>query len=268
MPAWPRDETETVARGFGGADAPARGRRARFQILRRPQQEERQACLHGGKLQPLAQFQIEPVDHSGDGGRRRRTQRLLQGPESVFAVRRLDQDEAGRIEPEGANAMTVKTAVFAPTIGRHDEDERRGGRQSDCRRRGTPMTKFSPLALFSRKRETGMRKERHDEAESGGSGALVGHDFMQGATGQTALRQVGIDGRQAERQGGANVLYSRHQAAEFFHNDGAAAGRGNGRRLGHWLCGTGWYSLYVLGLQILEQNENYAKWFRNRRAVN
>ena len=70
VPSGAGDEAEAVARGLGGADAPACRRRARFQILRRPQQEERQAAIGGGKMQPLAGFQIELVDDAGDGGRR------------------------------------------------------------------------------------------------------------------------------------------------------------------------------------------------------
>jgi hypothetical protein len=122
MPSRARDEAEAVARGFRRADAPARRGRARFQILRRPQQKERQTAIGGGKLQPLAGFQIKLVDDAGDGGRRARVQRLLDRPQGFSAVRRLHQNEARRIEAERAQPVAIKAAVGAEPIGGQDED--------------------------------------------------------------------------------------------------------------------------------------------------
>jgi hypothetical protein len=75
-PAWARDEAEAVARGFRRADAPAGRRCASLSPVReggwrRPQQEQRQAGIGGGEMQPLAQFQIEGVDEGRDRDRRR-----------------------------------------------------------------------------------------------------------------------------------------------------------------------------------------------------
>ena len=70
MPSRAHNEAEAVARGLGGADAPAGGRRARFQIVCRPDEKERQTGGSGEKMQPLAGFQIELVDDAGDGSRR------------------------------------------------------------------------------------------------------------------------------------------------------------------------------------------------------
>ncbi len=123
----------------------------------------------------MAQFQLELVDDACDGGRRARMQRFLQSPQGVFAVRGLDEDQAGRIETENVEAMTVKPAKFAQLIAWHDEDERLG----------------SPQA----------RKDRCHEAEGGRRGALFGHNFMQAATGQAALREVGIKGGKAKGEG-------------------------------------------------------------------
>ena len=53
-------------------------------------------------------------------------QRLLQSPQGVFAMRGLDQDQAGRIETENVEAMTVKPAKFAHLIAWHDEEETAG----------------------------------------------------------------------------------------------------------------------------------------------
>jgi hypothetical protein len=124
MPSWPFEQPETVAGGFRGADAPARSGCARFQIVRRPQQKERQARGMGGKLEPLAQFQIELVDHAGDGSWRARMQRFFQRPQRIFALRGLDQDQAARIEAESVEAMAVKPALFAQPVGGHNENER------------------------------------------------------------------------------------------------------------------------------------------------
>jgi hypothetical protein len=113
MPARLRDEAETIARSCRGADAPARRRGARFQRRCGAQQKKRKTGVGGGEMQPLAQFQIERVDDADDGGRRRRPHRLLHGPQGFLAVRSLDQNEAGRIETERVEAMTMQPAVRA-----------------------------------------------------------------------------------------------------------------------------------------------------------
>jgi hypothetical protein len=74
-------------------------------------------------MQPLTGFQIELVDDAGDGGRRARAQRLFHGPEGVFAVCCLDQDQPARIETEGTQATTMRPAVIAQAVGREDEKE-------------------------------------------------------------------------------------------------------------------------------------------------
>ena len=139
-------------------------------------------------MQLLTGFEVEPVDHPDDGVRRARTQRFRQGPERFFAMRRLDQNEAARIETKAVEAVAKKPAVLASAVGRHDEDER--GRAGD------------------------VRQQRDDEAEGGGYSVLrLGHDLMQGAAGQTALRQAGIESGQAERQRLARTFPSGQQAA-------------------------------------------------------
>ena len=136
MPARLRDEAETVARGLRGADAPARRRGARFQRRPRPQQKKRKAGIGGGEMQPLAQFQIEGIDDAGDGGRRRRSHRLLHGPQGFLAVRGLDQNEAARIEPERVEAMPMQPAggaVGTQPIGRREDEIIKG----EARRSGS-----------------------------------------------------------------------------------------------------------------------------------
>jgi len=90
-------------------------------------------------------------------------------------MRGLDQDHSARIETEGAQSMAMRTAVIPQSIGRHDEEKRVSPRQAG--------------------------QQRHDETEGGGSGACFGHDLMQSATGEAALRQASINGGKAEREG-------------------------------------------------------------------
>jgi hypothetical protein len=126
-------------------------------------------------MQFLAGLQIELVDHPDDRLRRCRTQRLGNRPQCFFAVRRLDESQACRIETESVEAVSGKTAMLAPSIGRQDKDER------------------------GRKRKAG--KERHDEAEGGRQFAFrLGYDLVQRAAGQAAFRQVAIDRGNAEGQ--------------------------------------------------------------------
>ena len=118
-----RDQAEAVADGGRRSDAPACRRGAGFQNFRRTQQKERHAGIGGGELQSLAQSQIELVDHAGDGGDRARMQRFLQRPQSLFAMRGPDQDQAAWIEAERTDAVAVRTAVIAQPVSRKNEDD-------------------------------------------------------------------------------------------------------------------------------------------------
>jgi hypothetical protein len=91
-------------------------------------------------------------------------------------VRRLDQDQAGWIEAERAQPMTVKAAmgaVWAKPEGRYDEDERMRPRQA--------------------------RENCGDEPESSRHGCFCRRDdLVQGAAGKAARRQMGIKPGKAE----------------------------------------------------------------------
>jgi hypothetical protein len=221
MPSWADVKAEAVARGFRRADAPARGRGACFQRLRRPQQQKRKPAIAGGELQLLAGLKIEPVDHSGDGLRGCRMQSFRHGPQGFFAVRRLDQDQAGGIETEAVQSMSGKPALLAVAVSRHDEDDRVSPRQT--------------------------AENRHEKAEGGrGFACRRGNDFMQRPAGKAAFREVGIKHGNAEGQGlgavFAPILGDPQQATQFRHDDGAALcwgkrmswdnglGKGNGLR--------------------------------------
>jgi hypothetical protein len=133
MPARAGVKPEAIARCFRRADAPARcGGAALFPSSPacgggkgrgRPQQEKRQPRIAGGEVQPLAQFQIELVDDAKDGGGRRRAHRFFHRPQGFLAVRGLDQDQAGWVETERADAMTVQPPMRSSSVGGRDEDD-------------------------------------------------------------------------------------------------------------------------------------------------
>jgi hypothetical protein len=84
-------------------------------------------------------------------------------------------------------------------------------------------------------------QDRHDEAESGRGGAFgCGNDFVQGAAGEAAFRQVGIKRGKTERQGFALTLNPRQQPAQFVEHDGTVTRQGKVRSLKHldgsWRC--------------------------------
>jgi hypothetical protein len=81
-------------------------------------------------MQFLAQFQIELVDHPGDGGRRARTQRFGKRPQGLFALRGLDQNETRRIKSEAVETMSIKPAVAARDMARQHQHDRMGARQA------------------------------------------------------------------------------------------------------------------------------------------
>src|SRR6202042_1236776 len=91
MPSRMCEQPEAVARGFGGADAPARCRGACFQRRCGAQQQKRQAAIMGRQLQFLTGLEIELVDHANDGRRRARMQSFRKRPERLFAMRRFGE---------------------------------------------------------------------------------------------------------------------------------------------------------------------------------
>lgn len=221
MPSRADEEAEAIAGGLGGADAPARRRRTRFQIVRGPQQQERQAAIDGGEMQPLAKFQIELVDDADDRGRRARAQRLLDRPQGVVAARGFDQNEAFRIEPERGETTAVKTAMVAKAVSGEDEYDFTLPLQGRVKRErlicGSPVT---------RGRGDDARQQRRDETQRSGRGVRLGHDFMQRAAGEAAIGKARIQRRQPERESLVNIRRAGQQAAQFLHNSGAVARRG------------------------------------------
>jgi hypothetical protein len=104
-------------------------------------------------------------------------QRLLDGPQRVLALRRLHQDEAAWIKPQRAYAMSIQAAVTAKPISRNDEEK------------------------FANGGKTG--EQRHHETEGGSERVLFGYNLMQSAAGKAALRQMPVDGGEAEGDRGS-----------------------------------------------------------------
>lgn len=105
-------------------------------------------------------------------------------------MRGLDHDHAGRIETETIETVSGKTTVSPLAVSRDDEDDR-----------------VSPWQA---------RKKRRYEAEGGGVRAFARrHDFMQGAGGEAAFRQVGIERGKTEGQGVAQALADGKKPAQF-----------------------------------------------------
>jgi hypothetical protein len=174
LPAPARDEAEAVARGSLGGDAPARHRDAGHSG--RAQQQKEAAGFSSGDMQSLARSEIELSDHARDGGRHAGAQRLFHRPERLRGVGGRDQNHAGGIKAKAVEAMTIRTAKRGEAAGRSDEEEWRAGANPAQRR-------------------------RYETEGCGDVPSRLRDDFVQGASGKAALRQVAIDGRQAEGQG-------------------------------------------------------------------
>src|ERR1700733_979960 len=110
----------------------------------------------------------------------------------------LDQDQPAWIEPKRVETMAVKPAVKAAAIARYHANQWLSFRQT-------------------------AKNCGHETECRWGRAFCFRHDFMQSAAGETALRQVGIDGGKAERQRPAEPLQARQQAAQFADNDSAIA---------------------------------------------
>jgi hypothetical protein len=108
-------------------------------------------------MQPLARFQIELIDDAHDGGRRRRTQRFLDRPQRVVAVRGLDHDQTRGIKAKAAQPVPGGPAVFAKAVSGKDQEERAPRRQAP--------------------------QQCGDKTESRGHGLRRRHYLMQGAAG-------------------------------------------------------------------------------------
>jgi hypothetical protein len=84
----------------------------------------------------------------------------------------------------------------------------------------------STLPLQGRVKED-VRQQRRDETQRSGRGVRFGDDFMQRAAGETAVGQAGIQRRQTESESFVDIRRAGQQAAQFLHDCGAIAHRGN-----------------------------------------
>jgi hypothetical protein len=109
----------------------------------------------------------------------------------------LGQDQPAWIEPKRVEAMAMKLAVRAAAI------------------RVAAMARYhaNQWLSFRQTAENCGHKTEHETERRWGRTLCFRHDFMQSAAGETALRQVGIDGGKAERQRPAESLQARQQTA-------------------------------------------------------
>lgn len=161
-------------------------------------------------------------------------------------MRGLDQDRPGRIKAEGIETVAMQAAGLTPAISGKHEEERESARQA--------------------------REEGDQEAEGSGQRRLgFRHDFMQGATGEAAVGQDGIDGGEAEGQGGARSLAARKQTAQFLDHGGTIMGSGKANRISHLILSCPGITLSMFGVclkeVILEQNKNDAKADERKNAI-
>lgn len=170
MRARPRPDLETrvgAARKRVGAGKTREEEKAGRRVLLRCQNQ----TARGGKI---IGFRRPDLPH--DGGRRPAFQRLFHGPERLFRARRMDEEEASRIDPMMGEARSIKRALFEPGEILADPDD------------GSPV---------SRRFQAGGERQR----KTGRRGMITGarrDDFMQGA-GLEAADEHAIEAGVAER---------------------------------------------------------------------
>src|SRR5262245_44002329 len=124
-PARARENPEAIAGGRSGDDAPARRRGACADGNGTAQQHERRGTRRGGKIEAAADRQIEieaARDGAGDHGEvRGRSERLLECPQRVLVVPRLDDDETAGIKTPLDEARAIRHAEIHAAARLEDE---------------------------------------------------------------------------------------------------------------------------------------------------
>ena len=157
-----RGKAETVARGLGGADAPARRGRARAHPGRRAEEDERAARISRREMQPSTCLEIELLaDRARHGRRHGRAQRLLHCPKRLHLVLGLDQDQAGRGKTELVEPMAVRMAAIRKSARRDDEEHRPVRRHAPEKRGGKPEGRRQIAFAFG---EDLMERSAHEPA--------------------------------------------------------------------------------------------------------
>lgn len=197
-----RGKAETVARGLGGSDAPARRRGARPHPHRRAEQDEREARISRGEMQPSARLEIELLaDRARDSRGHGRAQRFLERPKRLHLIFGLDQDQAGRVEAELVEPMTVWMAVSRKP-SRRDDEEHRPFRGHAAEKRGGKTEGRRQIAFALR------------------------DDLMQRPAREPASRQMRIEHGKPEGKGafsGRWIFELRQKPAQAVHDLGAAS---------------------------------------------
>jgi hypothetical protein len=197
-----RGKAETVARGLGGSDAPARRRRARPHPRCGAQQDERKARISRSEMQPSACLEIELLaDRARDGRGNGRAQRFLERPKGLHLILGLDQDQAGKVEAEFVEPVTVRMAISRKPSRRDDEEHR-------------------PFRWHASEKRRGKTEGRRQIAFA------FGDDLMQRPAREPASRQMRIERGKAEREGAFSrrgIFELRQKPAQAVHDLGAAS---------------------------------------------
>ncbi len=120
-----------TCRKCGHAPARARGTRP-VEFAGRAQKQGHRAAHLGGKLQAPRLREIDVVDLGDRTGQCRIAQRLLEGPQRVGALGRVDDEQARRLEPERREAGGTQVGAACDPQHRAvaGEPGEKGGREA------------------------------------------------------------------------------------------------------------------------------------------
>ena len=117
----------------------------------------------------MAGLEIDPsANRARNGHRHTRAQSFLNGPKGLPLITCFDQDHTAWIKAKTVKSMAVRVAVISKPTGRGNEQNRPALRHAI--------------------------EKSHNEAESRRDvPCRLGHDFMHGLQGKTALRQISVE---------------------------------------------------------------------------
>ena len=116
------------------------------------------------------------ADRARDGRGNGRAQRFLERPKRLHLILGLDQDQAGRVEAELVEPVTVRMAISRKSPRRDDEEQRPFGGHASEKRRGKTEGRRQIAFAF-------------------------GDDLMQRPAREPASRQMCIERGKAEGEG-------------------------------------------------------------------
>ena len=117
----------------------------------------------------MAGLEIDPsANRARNGHRHTRAQSFLNGPKGLPLITCFDQDHTAWIKAETVKSMAVRAAVISKPTGRGNEQNRPALRHA-------------------------IEKSHHEAEGRRDVPCRLGHDFMHGLQGKTALRQISVE---------------------------------------------------------------------------